>query len=112
MNRTSLQYIERNREELRNLYPTFELFKDNFEASDAFIAQLIENGEKEDIPYNEEQMERSRNFIKLQIKALIARDLWDTNEYFRIIDQENAAIRRAVEIIRTPGEYERILRQN
>jgi len=111
MNRTIIQYIERNRAELQRNYPTFEIFRDNFETGDAFIQLLIENGEAADIPYNAEQMERSRNLIKLQIKARIARDLWDTNEYFQIMDRENAALQRAVEILRTPGEFERILRQ-
>ena len=109
MNRTTVQYIERNREELRNAFPTFELFKENYEVGEDFIAQLIKNGEAEDIPYNEEQMAMSRNLIKLQHKARVANSLWTTNEFFRIIDQENEALQRAVQILRTPGEFERIL---
>ena len=111
MNRTIIQYMERNREELTRNYPAFEIFRENFVTSDTIIKQLIENGEAADIPYNAEQMERSRNLIKLQIKARIARDLWDTNEYFQIMDQENAALQRAVEILQTPGEFKRILQQ-
>ena len=111
MNRTSLQYIERNREELIRNYPTFEVFRENFVTSNAFIEQLIENGENADIPYDEEQMARSRGLIKLQTKARIARDLWDTNEYFQIMDRENDALQRAINILRTPGEFERILQQ-
>jgi len=109
MNRTTIQYLERNREELRNAFPTFELFKENYQVGEDFITQLIENGETEDIPYNEEQMAISRNLIKLQHKARVANNLWNTNEFFRIIDQENEAIQRAVQILRTPGEFERIL---
>lgn len=109
MNRTSLVYIDNNRSELKEQYPTFDSFKQNYVVDDAYVQQLIDNGEKEDIAYNEEQLNQSRELIKLQLKALIARDLWDTNEYYQIIDQENEAIKRAAAILQTKGEYEKIL---
>ena len=111
MNKTSIQHIENNREELKKLYPAFELYKEKYTVEDDFLAKLIENGEKEEISYNEEQMEQSKQLIKLQLKALIARDIWDTNEYYRIMDEENESIKRAVEIFEKEGEYERILKQ-
>jgi carboxyl-terminal processing protease len=109
MNRTTIQYIERNREELRNAFPTFELFKANYEVGESFITQLIENGEAEDIPYNEEQMAISRNLIKLQHKSRVAGNLWTTSESYQIFDQQNEALQRAIQILRTEGEFERIL---
>ncbi len=33
--------------------------------------------------FNEEQYQKSLPLIKTQLKALIARDLWDMNEYFQ-----------------------------
>jgi len=137
MSKTSIQYIETHREELKQLYPTFEAYKENYVVDDDFISQLIENGKKERASYNkeeqieeeevlteenpqfnkkeetlsdEEQMEKSKDLIKLQLKAFIARDMWDTNEYYRIMDKENESIKRAVEILQTPGEYEKILK--
>ncbi len=110
VNKSSIQYIENNRQELKRLYPTFDLYKRNYTVDDNFITTLIENGEKEEIPYNAEQLDKSRALIKLQLKALIARDLWDSNEYYMIMDEENESIKRAVEILRTRGEYEKILK--
>ncbi|NDV46824.1 S41 family peptidase [Paludibacter sp. 221] len=109
MNKTSLQYIEQYRNEFKKKYPTFDKFKKEYAVKDDFLTQLVENAEREDIKYNEEQMEKSKDLIKLQLKALVARDLWDTNEYYRIIDEENEAIKRAVEILQNYGEYEKIL---
>ena len=134
MNKTSVQYIESHREELKSLYPTFEAFKENYAVSDDFIALLFENGKKERQSNNkeevedleietelkpqagekglsdEEQMVKSKELIKLQLKALIARDIWDTNEYYRIIDEENESLKRAIEILQTKGEYERMFK--
>ena len=37
--------------------------------------------------------------LKIQIKALIARDIWDMNEYFRIMNKTNESVIKAVELL-------------
>lgn len=56
------------------------------------------------------QFEKSKPLIKLQLKALIARDLWEMNEYYQIMDAENESLIKAVQILETPGAYEKILK--
>jgi carboxyl-terminal processing protease len=56
------------------------------------------------------QFEKSKPLIRLQLKALIAHDLWDTNEYYQIMDADNESLLKAVEILQTPGAYEKILK--
>jgi len=73
------------------------------------LQQLIKEGEKEQIPYNEAQFNTSKELVKLQLKALIARDLWDVNAYYQIMDVENSSLQKAIEILETPGAYEKIL---
>ena len=36
--------------------------------------------------------------LKVQLKALIARDIWDMNEYYRIMNEQNRIVQKAVEI--------------
>ena len=36
--------------------------------------------------------------LTLQLKALIARDIWDMNEYYRIMNESNRIVAKAVEI--------------
>jgi carboxyl-terminal processing protease len=55
------------------------------------------------------QLEKSKSLIKLQIKALIARDLWNMSEYYQIINGENDALQRAIEIIENSKEYDKLL---
>ncbi len=55
------------------------------------------------------EFEKSSPLIRLQIKALIARDLWDMNEYYQIINQENESLRKAKEIIKSDKEYSKLL---
>jgi len=109
LNKVYIQYIDQHRNELTKNYSFFEKYKNDFEVDDALLQQLIKEGEKEQIPYNEAQFNTSKELVKLQLKALIARDLWDVNAYYQIMDVENSSLQKAIEILETPGAYEKIL---
>ena len=50
---------------------------------------LLENAEKEKITYNDSILQQSLPMLKLQMKALLARDLWEMNEYYQITNEAN-----------------------
>ena len=54
--------------------------------------------------------EKSKPLIKLQMKALVARDLWEMNEYYQIMDADNESLQKAINILQTTGAYEKILK--
>ncbi|HLP03997.1 MAG TPA: S41 family peptidase [Paludibacter sp.] len=110
VNKVSVQYIDANRAELKKKYPTFEKFKKEYEVSDALLNQIVSGAKKEKITYTDEQFNTSKPLIKLQLKALVARDLWEMNEYYQIMDTENESLLKAVQILQTPGKYEEILK--
>ena len=56
-----------------------------------------------------QDFQKSTPLVQLQIKALIARDLWDMNEYYQIINQENPVLKKAIEIIKNTKEYNKLL---
>jgi carboxyl-terminal processing protease len=60
---------------------------------------------------NMEQFGKSKPLIQLQIKAQIARDLWNTNEYFQIINDDNEALTKAIQIIGNSKEYNKLLKK-
>ena len=61
--------------------------------------------------FNEEQYQKALPLIKTQLKALIARDLWDMNEYFRVMNTTNESVQKALEILRS-GEYQKKLNKH
>ena len=75
------QLIDAHREEWTKKFDDYAVFSRDFELDEAMMQQLIEEGKKEGVAYNEEEFRKSEPLIKLQLKALIARDLWDMNEY-------------------------------
>lgn len=109
VNKVIVQFNEKNRDMLKKKYRDFERYYQDFSVDSKLLDQLKENAEKESIPFDEEQFEKSKNLIALQLKALIARDIWSMNEYYRIMDAENESLQKAIQLLQTPGAYEKIL---
>lgn len=106
--RTTMKYIENHRKELQEKYKKFETYNDKFEISEQLLTDMLAAAEKENIEYNEEQYQQSLPLIKTQLKALIARDLWDMNEYFQVINTTNNSIQKALELLNS-NKYKSML---
>lgn len=102
-------YIEKHRKELQSRYKKFDTFNDKFEIDDNFLAEVRALGEKEKIKFDEEQYNRSLPLIKAQLKALIARDLWDMNEYFQVMNATNSSVQQALKVL-NEGAYEQVIK--
>lgn len=94
------QYVEKNRAELKAQYPTFEKYRTLFDVTKTtMLDEVRSKADKAGIKFNEKQYQTSLSFIKLQLKALVARDLWDMNEYFQIINETNESLQKALSIM-------------
>ena len=102
--RSTTGYIEQHRQELKKKYRSFDTFKRKFEIDDAFMAGLRALADKEKIAFDPAQYERSLPLVKTQLKALIARDLWDMNEYFEIMNATNQSVQQALRVL-NEGKY-------
>lgn len=97
-----LKYIDNNRKQLRADYPTFEKFDSEFEAPQSLIDTVLREGEKQDIkPADDEELSKSLPHLRLQLKALVARDLFDMNEYFAIINRTSDIVNEALKVLDT-----------
>lgn len=96
--KTTMKYIENHRKELLNKYRKFDNFLKRFEITEDILTNLRTTGDKEKVQFDEAQYTRSLPLIKVQLKALIARDLWDMNEYFQVMNSTNESVQKALEI--------------
>ncbi len=108
-NRFVFNYIDSHRDELRQW--DFESFKSDFEITDEIIEELTRHGEDVGIELNREELEKSMPLIKVQIKGLIARDIWDMSEYFEIVNQRDEAFKKALEVINDERQYLEMLQK-
>ncbi len=94
-----LKYVDTHRKELKKRYKTFDDFAANYEVPQALINQIVAEGTKEKIePRDEADRAKALEAVRLQLKALVARDLWDMNEYFRVWNSQNDVVNKALEI--------------
>ena len=105
----TMKYIESHRKEITEKYRKFDSFNERFEVTDEMLAGLRELGEKAGVKFDEKQYQTSLPLIKTQLKALIARDIWDMSEYFQVMNTTNESVLKALEILNS-GEYERKLK--
>ena len=110
VNKVCIQFIDKNRAELKKKYSAFDKFKSGYEVDESMLNDLVLASEKEKIKIDSAQYEIAKPLIKLQLKALIARDLWEMNEYYQIMDADNESLLKAIQILQTPGTYEKILK--
>jgi carboxyl-terminal processing protease len=113
LNKFVLNFLDKERKKLSRTYPTddnkgeksFEKFEKEFFISDEVINDLVKEGEKEGVKLDSAQLAISKDLIKLQIKAMLARDLWDTSEYYKIMNVENPIYNKGVEILKSQSLY-------
>lgn len=99
----NIKMIDRHRQEWLKKYKTFSRFNRDFEVDDAMLKELVALGETMKIPYNETQYQTALPLIKTQVKALIARDMWDMSEYFQVINTLSDSMKKAVELLSESG---------
>ena len=101
-------FIDAHRKEWLGKYKTFNEFYKRFEVTPDMLAQLVATGKEMGVEYNEEEYQKALPLLRLQMKALIARDLWDMNEYYHVINDANESIRKALELLEQP-DFEGLL---
>jgi carboxyl-terminal processing protease len=111
LNRFVLNYVDSHRKTLARDYPDFGYFNDHFVVDDKLMSDLITAGEKAGVEKNEQDYAKSETYIKAQVKALIARDLWSSSEYFEVMNPLNNLYRKAIEIADSHAEYSKVLKK-
>lgn len=96
----NLRYVDSHRKELKKRYPDFAAFKTSFEVPQSLIDHIIKEGEKQKIkPKDDAERQQTMPYLRQQLKALIARDLWDMSEYFSIINDSSDTVKKALELL-------------
>ncbi len=99
LNQYVLNYIDKNRKGFSSKYPTLEKFKADFIVDEELMNGFLKYAEKEGVPKVENEFLLSEKIIREQIKALIARNFWQTNAYYEVMNESNEALIKAVKVI-------------
>ena len=96
----NLRYIDKHRNQLKRQYATFDIFNKHFQVPQSMIDDMLADAKKQKVePKDDNELRQTMPMLRQQVKALIARDLWDMSEYFAIINEENHIVKKALDVL-------------
>lgn len=78
----------------------FGRYKDGFEVPQELIDLTLERAKEAKIQYTDSMLQATMPVLRIQLKALLARDLWDMNEYFQIVNPSLEIYRQGLKAIK------------
>jgi carboxyl-terminal processing protease len=99
LNRFVIDYIDKHRDNLKATYTNFESYKNTFTINAEILSELRKFAETDSVKTTNEQFEKSKDEISKLLIAYIARDLWDSSEFYEIFNADEPIINKAKEVI-------------
>ena len=78
----------------------FKRFQSEFFVPQEMIDMLLDKAKEAKIQYTDSMLQATMPSLRIQLKALLARDLWDMNEYFQIINPSLEIYRQGMKAIK------------
>ena len=98
----ALHYVDYHRTELRTNYPDFDRFISEYEVPAALIDSVAAQAKrKKVVPADSAEWQKSLPDLRFLLKSLIAYNVWDRNEYYRILNNRSDIVKKALEILAT-----------
>ncbi len=99
------EYLDKNRKKLMKKYAAFGQFNESYQISDEDFDAFITQAEEKEVLTEDNINELNEDFIRLQLKALIARNLYDTEAYFEVLSTVDHEIGKALKTLNDPAVY-------
>lgn len=102
INDFAFDYADKHRSELRTISPDDEgsYFVDGYKLSDAIFSSFLEYTAELGFKATKEDLRKSEAMVKNRLKALIARNIWGNEIYYKILNQMDTDIDAALKVAR------------
>jgi len=99
-NQYTLYLMDKGRDGYKKKYPTFEIFDSKFVIDNDFLNSFTDYAEKEGVKKDEKGLELSKSYITNQLKALMARNIFDINALFQVSVENDETYKKAVDVLK------------
>ena len=107
----AMEYANDNRAKLEKI--SFADFNRTVTINDEQMSRFVKTATDEGVKFNEKEYNRSKNYIRTQIKALVARNIYQkknkagqNNEFFRVIGESDDTYQKALQLFDRAGKLE------
>lgn len=91
-------YVDEHRKQLQTYKSAIE-FHENFEISEVLFNEFVELSKEKGVQYRASEIENSKDWLKTRIKALIARQEWNDEGFFRSVNSSDPMLTKALELL-------------
>ncbi len=90
----TFKYYNENKKKLEKM--ELDEYIEDFEVSESMLSDLISTAEGYGVKFNEEQYKKSKELIKINVKAMVARSVWNNDGFYPIINDLNEMFQKAL----------------
>ncbi|GAB3538582.1 S41 family peptidase [Pontibacter brevis] len=90
----TLEYYRDHRKELDKM--PFEKFNRNFQVTDKMLQEVVQMANAAKVEYKEEEFKRSKNLLRNNIKAFIARSIYGNTGFFPVLHESDEEFQQAL----------------
>ncbi len=105
-------FLDNNRQSITEKYSNFDDFNKGFNLSNDDFSEFLKRAGDEDIELSDEELAYNELFMKTQLKALIARNIFETGDYFEVLSPLDPEIQKALEVIHDKKTYSDLISYN
>ncbi|AFL86334.1 C-terminal processing peptidase-3 [Belliella baltica DSM 15883] len=91
-----LDYLDKNKKQFEGM--SFEDYYSNYQVSDAMLKGLVKVGERNKVKYDEKDFNKSKEYLKILVKANMSRNIFDDNAYYKVINDINEIYLQAIKL--------------
>ncbi|NVK50199.1 MAG: S41 family peptidase [Cyclobacteriaceae bacterium] len=77
---------------------SLEEYYRTYEVSDAMLRDLVAIGEKNKVKFDQEDFNRSKDYLKILVKAHLGRQLYDDDAFYMVINDINEVYQQAIKL--------------
>ena len=70
----------------------------NFKVSDAMLMDLVEYGKKNKVEFDSKDFNKSKEYLRILVKAHLGRQIYDDNAFYKVINDINEAYQQALNL--------------
>lgn len=91
-----LDYMDKNKKKFDGM--SFEDFYSKYQVSEEMLKGLIKVGERNKVKFDEKDFNKSKEYLKILVKANMSRNIFDDNAYYKVINDINEIYLQAIKL--------------
>ncbi|MFC0656668.1 S41 family peptidase [Mongoliitalea lutea] len=91
-----LDYADNNKKKFEGM--SFQDYYNKFTVTDEMLQNLIKVGERNKVKFDEKDFKKSKEYLRILIKAHMSRNIYDDNAFYRVINDINEIYLQAINL--------------